>query len=115
MDHNAGRFSYLADTRTGRALWKFLHEHDSVLMMETATYLGKPALAPMGEPLLERFGAEIKADRWKQLIGHMVRQVMERNGYPHDATGLKVNSPLFSRASRYKKKGVGQGAGLSVT
>ena len=104
MDYHAGRFSDLADTKTGRTLWKFLNEHDSVLMMETATYLGKPALAPMGGPLLARFGAEIKADRWKQMIGHMVRQIMEREGYPHDATGLKVRSPLFSRASRYKRK-----------
>jgi hypothetical protein len=103
MDYEAGRFSDLADTKTGRALWKFLNEHDSVLIMETATHLGKPALAPMGDRLLEEFGAEIKADRWKQMIGHMVRQVMERKGYRHDVVGMKVKSPLFSRASRYKK------------
>ena len=73
-------------------------------MMETATNLRKPALAPMGEPLLAAFGPEIKADRWKQMIGHMVRQIMESRGYPHDVSGLKVTSSLFSRASRYKKK-----------
>lgn len=105
MKYDAGRFSDLAGTKTGRALWEFLNEHDSVLMMETATNLGKPALAPMGERLLTTFGAEIKVDRWKQMIGHMVRQIMEREGYSHDVTGLKVKSPLFSRASRYKKKG----------
>lgn len=103
MDYDAGRFSDLGDTKTGRALWKYLNEHDSVLMMTTATDLGKPALAPMGEKLLAEFGAEIKGDRWKQMIGHMVRQIMERRGYRHSSVGTKVKSPLFSRASRYKK------------
>lgn len=69
-------------------------------MMTTDTDLGKPALAPMGEKLLAEFGAEIEGDRWKQMIGHMVRQIMERRGYRH---GTKVKGPLFSRASRYKK------------
>ena len=103
-EYNAGRFSDLADTKTGRALWRFLNEHDSVLMMETATTLGKPALAAMGEPLLAAFGDDIRPDRWKQMIGHMTRQVMEHRGYHHDVQGMKIKSPLFSRASRYKKK-----------
>lgn len=102
--YDAGRFSDLADTKTGRALWKFLNEHDNVLVMETTTSLGKPALAAMGDRLLDRFGDEIRPDRWKQMIGHMTRQIMERRGYHHDVQGMKVKSPLFSRASRYKKK-----------
>jgi hypothetical protein len=60
----------------------------------------------MGKPLLATFGAEIKADGWKQMIGHVVRQIMERQGYPHDVTGLKVKA-RSSRGRAATRKRVG--------
>ena len=59
----------LAGTPRGEALWAFLNEKDSLIRLETATYLRRPALEGVQEQLLERFGPEIKGWRWKQMMG----------------------------------------------
>ncbi len=104
MEFITGSFSDIADTNLGKELWAFLTSHESLIMMETASYLSKPALEPLQPSLLERFGDEVKRDRVKQMLGKMVRQIMEERGYALDQVGvrLKQNS-LFLSAARYKK------------
>ena len=74
------------------------------MAMAVATDLGTPAVRGIEEALLERFGAEILDDRIKQMIGHMVRQVMERRGFIVDQMDVKLNSIPFAKATRYRKK-----------
>ena len=104
MEFITGSFSDIADTNLGKELWAFLTSHESLIMMETASYLSKPALESLQPSLLERFGDEVKRDRVKQMLGKMVRQIMEERGYALDQVGvrLKQNS-LFLSAARYKK------------
>ena len=40
-------------------------------------------------------------DRVKQMIGHMVRQVMESRGYRIDRRDVSIGSALFSKGTRY--------------
>lgn len=71
--------------------------------IETATYLRRPALQGVEPQLLSEFGDEIRGDRWKQLVGRMVRQIMERNGYSLDQSGVRIrNGQLFTSAARYR-------------
>jgi len=104
MEFNAGSFSDVADTLLGKELWRFLTTQEAILMMKTATYLSKPALEPLQPTLLEQFGEEVKSDRIKQMLGKMVRQIMEAQGYALDQTGVRLKQNLlFLSAARYKK------------
>lgn len=100
----AGSCSDISATRTGTALWKFLNEDPVLQCLETTTYLKRPALEGLQPKLLEKFGDEIRGDRWKQMIGRMTRQVMEHRGYALDRAGVRTRvKDLFTSASRYKK------------
>src|SRR6266403_3161146 len=109
-DKNAGRFSDLYNTPLGEKVWSFLHTPEVVGRMLAASDLGKPAVAGLGvrEQLIAAFGLEIATDRWKQTIGHMVRQVMERLGYELVTQGLRISieegESLFSKGSRYRRR-----------
>jgi hypothetical protein len=106
-EYDSGRFSDLSETPLGKKLWSFLNERETVIRMTTASDLGKPAVAGLGSRtlLVKLFGEEVTGDRWKQLIGHMVRQVMEAEPFGLDAQGLKVgDDSMFSKGSRYRRR-----------
>jgi hypothetical protein len=84
-------------------LWDFLNQPDTLLRLDTATALDRPAVEAIEEPLLEKFGAKVLEDRIKQMIGHMVRQIMERRGYVIGVQNTKItNGAPFSRATKYR-------------
>ena len=103
MDYSAGKFSDLAQLQLGKDLWDFLNEKENVIRMELATEFGKTAAESVSKPLLERFGDDVKVDRVKQMIGHMIRQIMENRGYEMRTQNVKVDiKRLFTKASKYK-------------
>lgn len=91
-------------TPVGQELWKFLNLDDVIGRMETASDLGQPALQAIEDQLLAKFGDAILADRYKQMIGRMVRQVMESKGFEHVTSDVRMNSVPFYKASRYRRK-----------
>ncbi|MDV2862098.1 hypothetical protein [Phytobacter ursingii] len=107
MDFNAGNFSDLAESDLGKRLWAFMNERETVVRMEAATYLSRPALEVVQPYLIERFGNKVSNennDRIKQMIGKMARQVMEHHGYQLDQMGVRLRrNELFLSAARYKK------------
>lgn len=107
MDFDAGSFSDLAGTDLGNRLWSFMNERETVVRMETGTYLSRPALEGVQPSLIERFGSEVSNennDRVKQMLGRMARQVMEHHGYQLDQMGVRLRrNELFLSAARYKK------------
>lgn len=104
MKLDPGRFSDQLATPLGKGLVKFLTEHDNLIRMETASELGRPAVEPLGERLLERFGAQVRDDRVKQFIGFAARQILESRGFQLAAQGVKVRvGTLFTVASRYRR------------
>ena len=103
-DFDAGRFSDVHNSKLGRDVLKFLNDHDNLIRMETASELGRPALEPLGDRLIDHLGEGVKADRVKQFIGFATRQVMESQGFQLDAQGVKVRvGNLFTVASRYRR------------
>lgn len=106
MSYDAGRFSTTFANEDGKEIWEFLVNPENIIRMETATYLSRPAIEPLSPFLLDRFGDHARKDRIKQMMGHMVRQIMESRGYALQQGNVKVSSPnsIFSRASRYSLK-----------
>ena len=104
MNYNSQQFSDLFNKKQGQDIWKCLNEHDNVIRMETASLLRRPAVEPLSEILVDKFGDSIREDRTKQMIGHMVRQIMENKKFMLDAQNIVIRfGDLFSRASRYKR------------
>ncbi len=106
MNYNAGRYSTTFANEGGKEIWDFLADPENLIRMETATYLSRPAIEPLSPLLHERFGNRAKQDRIKQMMGHMVRQIMESRGYVLQQGNVKISSAnnIFSRASRYADK-----------
>ena len=103
--YQVGPFTDQFNKPLGKELWKFLHERENIIRMITASDLQRPAVEPLSEMLLEKFGEAVKADRVKMMIGHMVKQVMEENNYILKSKNLKTRiSSVFHFASRYEKK-----------
>ena len=107
MTYIPGSFSDVFKTSLGQRLWDFLNEHDNLIRMETATYLGRPAAEALGPNLLATFGDEVRVDRIKQLIGNMIRQIIEPRGYQMDRQNVRVppdRKDLFTSGTRYRAR-----------
>ncbi len=103
MNYDAGNFSDLAELTLGKKLWEFLNRDDNVIRMETATDLGRTAAEAISKKLLEEFGDDVKVNRVKQMIGHMIRQVMEHRGFQINSQNVKVDDKrLFVKATKYQ-------------
>lgn len=103
MTYTPGHFSSTFKDHSGQAIWEFLRKEDNLVRMETATYLSRPAAEALSPQLLQTFGERVKADRVKQMVGHMIRQILESKGYRLDQTSVRISRPgnIFSSAARY--------------
>ena len=103
MDYIPERFSGTYEKYKGESIWRFLNKSENLVRMDSATYLSRPAIEVLSPQLLQEFGADIKADRTKQMVGHMVRQIMEFRGYQVDRSNVKIRAAdnIFSKATRY--------------
>jgi hypothetical protein len=99
-----GQFTAEYETPEGQRLWELLNREEVVARMETASDLGQPALAPLEDILLGELGSVMLQDRFKQMAGRMTRQVMERHGFVHDSSDVRLNSVPFYKASRYRRR-----------
>ncbi|HYI49639.1 MAG TPA: hypothetical protein VEX35_14365 [Allosphingosinicella sp.] len=105
LEYKAGVYASVYATGLGQDLWVFLNEPDGVLMMTTATALGRPAVEGIEEALLARFGQGILDFRVKQMCGHMARQVMEAQGYRVSVQNTKIaNGAPFVRGTKYQRR-----------
>lgn len=103
MEYDANKFSDLAELKLGKDLWNFLNEKENIIRMELATEFGKTAAEAVSKPLLDKFGSDVEVNRVKQMIGHMIRQIMENRGFEMSFQNVKVDiKRLFTKASRYK-------------
>lgn len=102
--YNPDKFAKEFASADGQKLWKVLTKDANIARMETASDLGQPALKPLEDILLDEMGPVITDERMKQMAGHMVRQIMEAQGYEHDVDGIKLASAPFYKASRYRRR-----------
>ena len=104
MDFDVGTFAKEYESAEGQKLWKVLNREDVVLRMETASELGHPALAAVEDILLYELDSVILGDRFKQMAGRMTKQILEHRGFVHEASGIRLNSKPFYKASRYRRR-----------
>jgi hypothetical protein len=105
LDYDPQNFRDVFETDLGQAIWAFLKRPENLVRMETATYLDRTAVEPLGPGLLRMFGPEIAEDRLKQMIGHMARQIMEAMGFELDRTGMRITrESMFTTAAKYKDR-----------
>lgn len=105
LTYHPGVFSTLFHTEIGSGLWNYLNSPETIAMMKAAAALDRPAVEALEEQLMDRFGARIMEDRVKQMCGHMVRQIMEAEGYQVGVQNTKItNGAPFSRGTKYRKK-----------
>ena len=115
LRYDAQNFSDLF-AAVGQQVWEFMRRYDNVVRMETATFLERAAVEPLGPHLLDEFGAEINQDRQRQMIGHMARQVMEALGYEIDRSSLRLTRPnMFTTATAYRRKGLARDRAMQIT
>lgn len=103
-EFDAGTFGNEYGSSDGQMLWEILNRSDVVARMETASDLGRPALAAVEDILLQKLRSVIMEDRFKQMAGRMVKQILEQRGYEHEASGIRLNSIPFYKASRYRRR-----------
>jgi hypothetical protein len=97
------------------ALWAFLTRPDNIVRMETTASLDRAALEPLSDPLIAEFGIEIDQREVKQVIGHMVRQIMESLGYEAERT-LRITRPgLFTSGLAFRRVGTSRDRSVPVT
>jgi hypothetical protein len=71
---------------SGPTIWNFLNEERTIGKMEAASFYSRPSVEPFASDLLAldfpgESSAEVLNDTCCRMIGHMVRQVMEAQGY----------------------------------
>jgi hypothetical protein len=75
------------------ALWNLVLRPENVIRMEAVTAVGRPAVEALSGPLVSEFGREIAQPPIKQMVGHMVRQLMEALEYEVDRHRVRINRP----------------------
>ncbi|MBN9508944.1 MAG: hypothetical protein J0I21_07460 [Alphaproteobacteria bacterium] len=103
LTYSPEKFASLYASDLGQRIWAFLIRPESVARLETASELGKPAVEGIEEQLLAEFRENVLADRVKQMVGHMVRQILEQRDWVLDQSDVKVQSVPFSKATRYRR------------
>ena len=104
---NAGKFSDIYKTELGQKLWDFMNKFETKIRLETACDLGKPAVEAIQKHLLHEFGDAVREIRVKQMIGLMVRQVLETRDFMLDTQNVRLkNGILFMKGSRYLRTSI---------
>ncbi|WP_069299596.1 hypothetical protein [Neptunicoccus sediminis] len=92
LEYRPDKFIRTYEAYNGARYWAWLIQPHVLTIMETACYLRRPAVEAIA-PLLEReFGADLQRVKLRQMIGHMVRQILEAEGYHLHRANVRINS-----------------------
>ena len=84
--------------------------------MKAAAELRRLPVEAVSRLLLDEVGDAVRQDRVKQMVGSMIRQIMEANGYALDASNRPVlYGGVFTKASRYRRNGQWNKASAGLT
>jgi hypothetical protein len=124
LKYDPWKFIELYKTMLGQELWSFLSETENIIRAETAADLRRTSVEALERPLNEKFETlflevlekdrlkgEKKLLRFKQMIGHMVGQIMASKGYLKDKQGVilpkrkdvSARVLTFTKATRFKR------------
>jgi hypothetical protein len=104
MQYDPGSFATTFETPVGKLLLTKLCSDEYIAAMETATRLRHPAVTGIADLLLRDFRDAVLEDRVKQMIGHMVKQIMDVRGYEIAQQKVKIEGIPFYAGTRYKAR-----------
>jgi hypothetical protein len=113
VSFDSGVFRSRFEMPHGKALWAFVNEPECIFRMEALSDIGKPAVRALEPPLI-RTGllatktqiSETSRSDWerdKQMLGRMVKAVMESRGYELQPA-LKFDGLIFSSGATYRRR-----------
>lgn len=104
-DYRPDKFAYTYFVNDGHQFWTWLHQDHVLLIMETASYLRRPAIEAISPLLEDAFPEFLKSVKVRQMIGHMVRQILEARGYHLDRANVRIkrSGNAFRYGSAYRK------------
>ena len=87
------RFTGAYTQLDGPALWRWLNHPRQIEVMETASYLRRPAVEALSPHLARAFPDHINVQIFRQMVGHMARQVLEHRGLTMDRAKVRIRIP----------------------
>ncbi len=98
------------------SVWNCVLRPENIIRMEAVTAVGRPAVEALSGPLVLEFGREIAQPSINQMIGHMVRQVMEALEYEVDRERVRITRPcLFATGMTFRRPGQPRSRSVTVT
>ena len=125
IKYDPWKFIELYETELGQELWRFLCLPANIVRAETAVDLRRTSIEALERSLNEKFEQEFqqlanedhtkgeqKSLRLKQMIGHMVGQIMASRGFIKDKQGVILPKRQeeskrvlsFTKATRFKRE-----------
>ena len=95
----------ISKTALGKKLWEYLRSRDIFEAMERVSREGQPAVNVLASALaeVEDIQRDGLGDEYKQMVGRMIKQVMEDRGYELVRERAKAEPP-FKTGAVYEKK-----------
>ena len=116
LEYKPDKFAmYFNSNKIWQELWGFLNQKESIIRMETASDLNRPALEGVLELLEDRFEKYYpnkktnkgEFNKLKQMTGHMIRQVMEKassNNYSWFKYNVKLKKCILGKKAGFFPK-----------
>ena len=107
LTYRPDQFDRTFALQNGPKIWKWLQSDEVIAKMETASYLRRPAIEPLSPVLKQQFGDQIHFLKTRQMIGHMVRQIMESRGFHLSRANVRISRKgnVFGFGSAYTQTG----------
>lgn len=93
QQYRPDRFSTAYLHLKGEAVWAWLHRQEILIVLETASVLRRPAVEGLSPHLKKAFPDQINRLKFRQMVGHMVRQVMDEQGYLLQRSNVRIPHP----------------------
>jgi hypothetical protein len=113
-DFKSKQYPMIYPSDKGVALWHFLNKKEMIIRMQAVSDLGKSALLAVEKYLIRDFGFidketqkeipyedKLTNDNFKRMVGAMIRQILEENGYKLVKTTKISGSKLFSSGAYF--------------
>lgn len=104
LDYNAQQFVQLYKTPLGQSLWAVLRHPETLIRCETAAALGRSPVEILSPILVWEYGADALDMQFKQMVGHMLKQIMAALGYVPAPQERRIpGGSLFATGARYQR------------
>ena len=104
INYDPKQFTTAFNDNDGQKIWDFLLNPANYIRYEVAVKLRRPPVEAIGDLLAQKFSLTTTSNmQVKQMIGHMIYQIMTALGYKHLSYNCRIkNNKVFSSGSKYE-------------